>query len=42
LSLKIRKTIFAWRGLQGTITQKFFDSGKKILITGGKDKKNIF
>ena len=41
-SLKIGKTIFAWRGHQDAITQMFYDSGKKILITGGKDKKIIF
>ena len=41
-SLKIGKTIFDWRGHQGVITQMFYDSGKKILITGGKDKKIIF
>ena len=28
-SLKIGKTVFAWRGLQGAITKMFYDSGKK-------------
>ena len=41
-SLKIGKTIFAWKGHERAITQMFYDSGKKLLITGGKDKKIIF
>ena len=41
-SLKIGKSIFAWRGHEGAITQMFYDSGKKMLISGGKDKKIIF
>ena len=41
-SLKIGKSNFAWKGHEGAITQMFFDSGKKLLITGGKDKKIIF
>ena len=41
-SLKIGKSIFAWKGHEGAITQMFYDSGQKCLITGGKDKKIIF
>ena len=40
-NLKNGKSIYTWKAHEGAITQMFYDTAHKILITGGKDKKII-
>ena len=41
-SLKNGKSIYTWKAHEGAITQMYYDTAHKILITGSKDKKIIF
>jgi WD40 repeat protein len=40
-SLKTGQSIYTWKAHEGAITQIYYESGNRILLTGGKDK-NIF
>jgi WD40 repeat protein len=41
-NLKEGKSIYTWKAHEGAITQMFYDTAHKILITGGKDRRIIF